>query len=372
MTTDAIAIVIESLGGGGAQHVATTLANAWAAQGRLVTVITFRDQTSDIFQLDRDVRRIVVGKAEPSRSLYAAILGNITRLYLLRSALKKSRSTVVFGFIGTTNILTILATIGLGLRIVISERNDPERQSLGRYWDVFRRLTYQYATLVSANSRSALDTMAAYVPRERLVFLPNPLRIEPEIGATPFDCRFFLSVGRLEPQKAHDVLLEAFARFCMSHPGWRLVFLGDGPLLDILTKRAAEPDLADRVHFRGYEPNPFPWYRAAAALVHPALFEGLPNAVIEAMGEGRPVIVSDAQTGLRDYVQDGKNALVVPVASIDALHDAMLALANDSELSRRLGQAARDSVAIFRADRVVAEWTSLLFQATRRGDSNGG
>ncbi|MDT3687757.1 MAG: glycosyltransferase [Pseudorhodoplanes sp.] len=360
MTKD-IAIVIESLGGGGAQHVASSLANAWAAKGKAVTVITFRDQASDAFKLDARIRRIVIGGSRPSRTLFAAIGSNLRRIVSLRAALKSAGAPLVLAFVGATNVLTVLAASGLGMRIVISERNDPARQSLGRIWDVLRRLIYRRATLVSANSRAALQTMSAYVPAERLVFLPNPLRAEPAQPATPMKEPFFLAVGRLEPQKAHDVLLEAFAQFARSFPDWRLAVLGDGPLRQTLERRATQPDLAGRVRFEGYAPNPFPWYRAAEALIHPALFEGLPNAVIEAMSEGRPVVVTDAQVGLRGYVEDGANGLVVPAGSAGALCEAMAALAADPGLRNRLGAAAQRAVDICRADRALAEWTKAVF-----------
>src|SRR5215470_1463518 len=118
--TGAIAIVIESLGGGGAQHVATTLANAWAAQGREISVITFRDRDSDAFALDPRVCRVVIGGAADSPNPAAAMAANLRRILRLRSTLRQSDAQTVLSFVCSTNVLTVLASWGLRRRVVVS------------------------------------------------------------------------------------------------------------------------------------------------------------------------------------------------------------------------------------------------------------
>jgi glycosyltransferase involved in cell wall biosynthesis len=87
----------------------------------------------------------------------------------------------------------------------------------------------------------------------------------------------------------------------------------------------------------------------------------MPNAVLEAMSQGRPVIVSDAQTGLAGIVRDGETGLVVPVESVDALAKAMITLTANAELRRRFGEPGREAVAPFQPDRAIAAWTQALF-----------
>lgn len=359
-----IAIVIESLGGGGAQHVATTLANAWVSAGMSITMITFQSSDTDKFELDSRVRRIVTGGIRPSSNIFVGLVSNISRLVSLRAALRKSGADLIISFVGSTNILTILAALGLGRRVVISERNDPARQSLGRIWNFLRRTVYRHADLIVANSHAAIETMAAYVPRNRMTWLPNPLRkapIERSPGNLP-SAPFFLAVGRLTAQKAYDVLLAAFAAISVELPGWQLVILGDGPLRTELMAKARNLNIASLVQFDGYVDDPFPWYRGAKVFIQSALHEGMPNAVLEAMSEGLPVVVSDAQTGLREIVRDGVTGLVVPARNAVPLAQAMLALARDTDLRRRLGDQARAAVAPFHTDAALAAWQKALGQ----------
>ena len=86
-----IAIVIESLGGGGAQHVASTLANAWSGAGYPVTVITFRAQDQDVFKLNVNVGRVVIGGSLESPNAWTAAMANLRRIWRLRAALKAAR-----------------------------------------------------------------------------------------------------------------------------------------------------------------------------------------------------------------------------------------------------------------------------------------
>jgi glycosyltransferase involved in cell wall biosynthesis len=227
-------------------------------------------------------------------------------------------------------------------------------------WKLMRHLFYRRADLVIANSRAAIDAMSRYVPAAHMTWLPNPLRTAPGSDGARYDGPFFLAVGRLTGQKAYDVLIAAFAEIGKLLPGWRLVILGDGPLRDDLTRLSAALGVSEHVQFAGHVGDPFAWYRAAKVFVHAARYEGLPNAVLEAMSEALPVVVTDAQPGLRDFVRDGESGIVVGVDSIPALADAMIRLAKDEGLRRRLGDAARDAVTPCRPDRVVAAWSAAL------------
>ncbi len=356
-----IAIVIESFGGGGAQHVASALANHWAANGIAVTAITFSNAQSDVFKLDDRVRRVVIGggggvSANPLMGLAA----NAARIRDLRAAIRASAADTVLSFVGSMNVLSILACLGLGKRVIISERNDPARQSLGRIWDALRHVFYRRADLVIANSQAAIATMKSYVPARKLMWLPNPLRRASEAGNT-LDARkpFFLAAGRLDAQKAYDVLLAAFAIVARECDGVELAILGNGPLREALETQARESRIIDRVNFMGRVDDPFPWYRAAIALVHPARFEGMPNAVLEAMSEGLPPIVSDAQEGLRDVVQDGQSGLVVAAESASALAAAMKSLMDDLPLRSRLSAGARASVEA-QLSGALEKWTDAV------------
>ena len=356
-----IALVISDLGGGGTQRVLAFLAAAWASRGRRVAVITLAGPDCDVVPLAESVQRVALDSADTSRGLISGFVANVRRVGRLRAALRRLAAPVVIGFIGSTNILVILASRGLGCRVVISERNDPARQSLGRTWDLLRRRLYGWADVVTANSDGVLATMAGFVPREKLLLTPNPLRTLSDVRAEGGQRKSLLAVGRLHAQKAFEVLLGAFARTSAPEKGWRLTILGEGPIRDQLTAEAERLGIADLVHMPGFVDDPFPFYREADVFVLPSRHEGMPNALLEAMSCGLPAIVSDASPGPLELVRHEETGLAVPADDTGSLAQAIDRLIENPGLRQRIGEAGRRS-ALARSDpdSVLAAWEQAI------------
>ena len=350
--------VIEGLGGGGAQHVLTTLANHWAKAGRSIAVITLSGPERDAFPLDPAVRRIVIGGAGASSNPLAALYANVRRLRALRRALRESGAPVAVGFVGSTNVLLILAALGQRLRVIVSERNDPMRQKLPGLWDRMRRLVYPLADAVTANSAGALESLARFVPKAKLALVPNPLRQAPSSSVGAKDRPTLLAVGRLHPQKGFDILLEAFANARMGREDWRLVVLGEGAQEQSLKEQARRLGVDTAVEWKGFVADPFPWYRAADVFVLPSRFEGTSNALLEAMSCGLAVIASDAAG---EIIVNERTGLVTSAGDAPALAAALARLMDDADLRRRLGEAARAQISEQSGEQALAAWEKIVF-----------
>ena len=306
-----LAIVCGSLKRGGTERVASTLANAWSRQGRRVSVISLQD-ADDVFHLDPSVRHIVVHHLSETsaafrfqRSLWSLLVKTWgilkmlgpsrllerlfrSRIYLLivyeartlRWAIQQANAPVVMALGPAANVLTILACKRLGGKVIISERNDPVRQVLPYPWNRLRLRLYNQADRVTANTRDALKAMQAYVDKQKLAFVPNPLVFDgtnAHVGKAPtFEAPFVLIVARLHPQKAHDVLLSAFARLSPDLATWRLGIVGAGEREEALRERAAVLGIADRTDWHGLVADPFVFYREAKMFVLPSRYEGSP------------------------------------------------------------------------------------------------
>jgi len=357
-----LALVISDLGAGGAQRVLVTLANEWSRAGRDVVVVTLSSPESDFFKLSEAVTRRSLDILGETSGFLGGIRANIRRVFVLRRCLIDLRPESVLGFIAATNVLLILATIGLKARVIISERNDPAKQSLGRIWGRLRWCFYRYADVVTANSLAALDTLSEYVPRRKLVMVRNPIsvsvdseRTSPRLGG-----RRLLAVGRLYPQKGYDVLFKAFALFLSVHNGWRLSILGEGPLRSGLEKLSCELGISENVDWLGMKADPLPEYKAADIFVLASRYEGTPNALLEAMSVGVPVVVTDALPGALEFVEQGNTGLVVRVEDPEDLAKALTSLADDPHLRTRLSVKGRERVAENSLDKVLQDWERVL------------
>lgn len=360
-----LVLVIADLDCGGAQRVLTRLAGAWADAGRRITVVTLAGSDRDFFTLPQGVRRVALNQQQPSAGLAGALWSNLRRVVALRRTIRDSRAGTVLSFVAGINILTIIATRGIACRVVISERNDPSRQSLGQPWDWLRRRVYAWADVVTANSQSAVASLRRYVPEAKLAFTPNPLDIPDTLPDDTAREHVILAAGRLDPQKGFDILLAAFARSRARSAGWRLAVLGEGPLREALAAQAAALGIADQVAWHGVATDPAQHYRRAGLFALPSRHEGTPNVLLEAMAFGVPVIVSETSGGALDFVTDGHSGLVVPTEDPAALAAAIDRLTGNPDLRRRLGIAGRRRVETCRLAHVLPLWDAIL---ERRGD----
>ncbi len=339
-------VVISDLGSGGAQRIACDLAAHWCHAGLSVAVVTLA-AAEDRYRLDSAIRRISLDLSMQSGTAWQGVIANMRRIFVLRRVFRQLNPVVVVSFVGTTNILAVMAGFGLSSRVIISERNNPERQSLGRVWSTLRQLLYRFADCVTVNSRQARDTLAAYVPHHKLQVIENQLSEQCLIAKDEVQNSnelLILAVGRLHHQKAYDVLLTAFAVTRAAQTGWRLVILGEGPLHAALQQQAESLHIGDRIELRGYEPDPTAWYRRAGIFVMPSRYEGMPNALLEAAAFGLPAVVSDTCGGAVDLIENGISGLIVPAEAITSLAHAIDSLAFDRDFARRLGGEARRRV----------------------------
>jgi GalNAc-alpha-(1->4)-GalNAc-alpha-(1->3)-diNAcBac-PP-undecaprenol alpha-1,4-N-acetyl-D-galactosaminyltransferase len=387
-----LALVIAHLGPGGAQRVVANAAEILAERGLELHLIVFTER-ADAYPIDPRVKchywlplrgkrgaPELNGNGEDSdvpwpkdakpgkKSLrrlvptWIAFGFELIRISAwLRRTIRKVEPDAVLAFLTQTNILTVLATRGLNVHTVISERNDPRRQRHRPRIELLRRLVYRRADVVTANSRGALTALEALVPKDKLAFLPNPLMAASTSEATIFAAPTVITVGRLVAQKGLDVLLAAWAKVVEVLPDWRLAIVGGGPLAAELQALAAKLNIANSVDWIGQVRDPFPLLRGAEFFVLTSRFEGTPNALLEAMACGLPAIVSDASPGPRELIgPDDSAGLIVPVEDARATAEAITRLACDEALRRRLGLAARERARAHEADRAIEVWLRLL------------
>ncbi|MEA3117231.1 MAG: hypothetical protein QOI13_501, partial [Paraburkholderia sp.] len=175
---------------------------------------------------------------------------------------------------------------------------------------------------------------------------------------------FLVSVARLdEGDKDHETLLRAYAQVRTHGSAMAdLVLIGDGPDRERLERLVDELGIRAFVRFLGFCPNPFPYIRAALALVLSSRSEGFGMVLGEAMALGTPVISTDCPTGPRDLLDGGKAGLLVAPGDVDGMADAIAQLASDSALRKTLRTNASEKVLGFAPDSANRRMLALLQQ----------
>ena len=287
----------------------------------------------------------------------------VRRIKRLRSFLEETKHDVLLSFLGATNLQTIIAGFGNAAKLVISERNDPAMQKLAFPWEQLRKHLYTKADVVTANSYGAIETMKSFVSVEKLVYVPNPVIIP--AGSLKIRGRreIILYVGRLVLQKGVDILIEAFNRISDRIPTWKLEIVGNGPIMGELKSLAGRSRAGSRVTFYGHRTNVHDFYRQASIFALPSRFEGLPNALLEAMCWGLPVVTSDASPGPLEVVRQGYNGLVFPSENISAMAEALLELAGDKVIRKQMSLNSRKVSRRYALESVMHEWEMTLFKS---------
>lgn len=358
-TASDIAFILDcGMGGGGAERVASRLMSAWTASGKKVTMITMNPPANDWYPEPPDIQRVVLGAEMPPRNKMEALLRNIGDVFRLRRVLRDLDAPVIISFLTIPNIRTVLAGACLGKRIIISERNDPTQEKRSWFWHLMRRGVYRFASIVTANSQVALDHMAHYVPAHKLAYVPNPVE-PPMLTASPEESRIILSVGRLVEQKNHALLVEAFSALRDLHQEWAVDILGQGPEEARLASLIDEKGLTGTVRLRGMVSDTEPHYQSAGIFVLSSLYEGTPNAMLEAMAHGLPCVVADNLPGALTHIEDGVTGLVFRSGNPQSLAAKLAHLIHDPVLRKQLGEAGRQRTLPFMTDKVVAIWDKL-------------
>ena len=359
-----IALVIASLGPGGAERVMSVLANYWAERGDDVTIITLESIEADVYVLDRRVKRAALGLVADSEGMFSALANNWQRIRALRAAIRSTGARVVLSFEDSSNALVVISTLGLPLRCVISERTDPTLHRIGCTWKILRRLTYPFADALIVQTVKLLPWAKRVMLRGRRAHaIPNPLRLQhwaedarlPGLPPRPT----IVAVGRLGVEKGYDVLLRAFARIAPEFADWTLKIVGEGPERESLSALAAELALQHRLTLPGWTAEPDLVLAEAALFVSSSRYEGFPNALLEAMGASLP-IVSTACTGSAEIVTDGINGVLVPVGDVQALADGMRRVMRDAALRRKLGENALATARRYHPTVIVPRWDAVL------------
>lgn len=361
-----LVLVIPALTAGGAERVMSIMANYWAEHGWDIAIMTLDDgAVPPFFALHERVRQHPLGGLRDSGNLFSALLNNAQRIWALRRAIAVERPDAVISFLDSTNVLTLLATRGLGIPVIVAEHIDPRHHRIKPAWHLLRQRVYPWAERVVVLTERVLDFFPPML-RPKLVVVPNPVVLTPPGEASEFQLpqgRWIVAMGRLAEQKGFDILLDAFAMLYEHHPEWRVVILGEGPLRGALEARRDRLGLTGRVLFPGRVNVPEAVLTQAELFVLPSRFEGFPMALCEAMALGLPVVAADCPTGPQEIMRDGVDGVLVPPENPALLAAAMARLMDDPGTRQRLAARAPEVAERFALEKVMALWETLLTAA---------
>lgn len=355
-----VTFVLPAVGAGGSEHVVSMLCNHFARKGSAVRLACFDPPgTVPFYPLDPRISLICLDVPSRLRGRISGWVAMLKRYGLLKAELCVARPDIIIAFLTRTNVLAALAGHVLGIPVLVSERNNPQRQSPGAGWNWLRQRAYRHAdALVTMTHGAARYFRPSPTRIDRVIpnhAAPPPRQVIPNVAGTRL-----VAVGRLVEQKGFDLLLQAFARVAADFPEWRLTIWGEGPERNRLEALRHELRLDDRVDMPGITEKPGDWIAHADLFVLSSRFEGWGLVVGEAMAAGIPVVSFACPWGPDEMIDNGRSGLLAPDQDVDALAAALAQAMADPALRARLGQAGREAMERHAPDRILAQWDALI------------
>lgn len=362
-----VVVFVASLGSGGAERVAARVCGWLRDAGHEVCLLTLADTASDFYPCPERVQRHGLDLLAPSSSALRAIIANVRRWRAVRGAITAHQADVVLSLGNRSNVLMLLASIGIRCRKLISERADPERPPLSRGWALLRRLSYPFATLHVSQSTYASNWMAQRFPALPCRVIGNAGDASRAAGPEPRRAACgslrIIAVGRLSREKGIDLLLEAVAQ-ARHHCTvlLELAIIGEGEDLGALQAQAARLGLSALVRFAGRVQDVPQQLLSADVFILPSRWEGFPNAMIEAMSLGLPVIAARCRGGVEDILggDEAQCALGFPPEDVAALAACIVRIAGDASLRQQLGRRAWARAADYSPTRIATAWCQVV------------
>ncbi len=349
-----VAFIVPSLAGGGAEKVMISVATGLDSARYDATLVALSAQGPLRDLVPKMLALVDLGQPRLRNALPA-----------LFSLFRRHRFDAIVSTMGYLNMGILLGgRIGSGgADIIVREANTPDATlaslrlpGLGRFG--YRHL-YRRAGAVVCNAHGVRRELAALgVPAKHIRVIPNPVDIDAVRSTTamrdPGPGRRFVAVGRLTHQKGFDRLVSLMRQ---TPPDDRLTILGEGPLRADLEKAVRDAGLSGRIGLPGFSNDPLPLIAGADAFLMPSRWEGLPNAALEALALGTPVIASAQSGGLAD-LSDETSPGALTIA--DTAERFASAVRNIHARPEPTGLRPNALPARFSRDAVVASYADLI------------
>ena len=341
--------------GGGAGNASANIARELAALGLQVSIVTahFGNQPKQENRDNVTIYRIQALRRKQDRSgALEQIAFIISASFWTLSWARKNKPNATLAFFGVpSGAVAWVLKLFYRIPYIVSLRGGDvpgfrpyDFKTFHKLISPLLRVVWKNASAIIANSNGLRDLALAFDARFEIPIIPNGVDFEKySVTERNWSSPRLLSAGRIVRQKGLDFGLQALSQ--LKDLEWTWSIAGDGPQLDTLKSLAAELGIQERVHFLGWQSRDelTKQYQQANIFLFPSRHEGMPNAVLEAMSTGLPVVATRI-AGSEELVIEGETGFLVQTENVDELRESLRRILVDPSQRKKMGQASRQRV----------------------------
>lgn len=352
-----IMFTIPSLGKGGAERVVTNLSNYFSCNGHDISIVVNRCKEI-VYQLNEGINIIELDKY--SKNSKNSFVRNIKRIKNMKKIVKKQKPDVIIAFLPMPSFRALLLKKKLNCKVIVSDRNNPEKEYEKFPLNFLMKWLYPKADGFVFQTNEQKNFFSIKIQKKSMV-IANPLKEEFLKEESSKKENTIICVGRLVPQKNHKMLIQAFGEFSKAHPEYVLKIFGDGFLYEDIKKEIDEYNLTQKVFLYGFSNDIKQELLKAKLFVLSSNYEGMPNALMEAMACGLPCIATDcACGGPKELIEDGINGLLSEVGNKKMMEEKMNLVVSNEQLQKKLGENAKKIINKLNPESINNEWLKYI------------
>ena len=356
-----IMFCLGSMTKGGAERVIANLSNYLIKDYDISIVVTPPDRSS--YELNKKINYYTL---DNNKNKYGIVKRTIKRMHKLKEIINKDNPDIIVSLLPEPTYRVMLVNLFLRKKVIISVRNDPNIEYSNLLKKILVKVLYSRANGFIFQTEDAKKFFSKKIQKKSVV-IPNP--IADEFIVSPFSGEremTIVNVGRLTKQKNQYNLIRAFYIFQKKHDAYKLFIYGDGELKEELNNLISELRLKEKVFLKGNVDNIKESIYKSNMFVLSSDYEGMPNALMEAMALGIPCISTDCPCGGPKFLIDNEeNGLLVPINDVDSLANAMDYLAENKNIAIKLGNNANKIGKELNCEKINKKWIDYILKIER-------
>lgn len=344
-----IMFCIGSLSKGGAERVVCNLSNSLIDENEVSIVTTIKCESE--YTLNSKINLLSL---DESTNISNFVKKNILRLKRLKQIINTEKPDVILSFLPEPSYRTLL--VAKNIPVIVSVRNDPKVEYKNFINKLVMKCLYRKASGFVFQTNEAKEYFSKKI-QDRSVVIANPVDdvfFETKKGKSK---DIIVTVGRLTPQKNHKMLIEAFSEIVKKYPNYKLQIYGTGPMEDELNALISSLNLNKNVVLCGTTTEVYNVLKDKKMFVLSSDYEGMPNALMEALTVGLPCVSTDCPCGgPNELIKNNKNGILVPVNDKEKLIKAIEKLIKDEKLCSKLSVHAKENSLKYKNGVITNKW----------------